>query len=234
LRSAAISAITQLVDAAQAINDRRSGRSDRSADFRALALWFAQAPDDASRHRLWQAAFGLGSARHLSVSAETLHAWQDAPPAASASWRTVVPVEISPHLRRTGSYERRGQPNKVIDRSTARRLHAEHALEESAQIASARARLATTAPTLLSSFQKLDSSEFRLLLALLGDALASRVPGEEHVTTSSSDGTLLVRLSVLPEAPTVEIHTVDGVLRGPDHLIEIVDLTTVEVTIGAR
>jgi hypothetical protein len=74
----------------------------------------------------------------------------------------------------------------------------------------------------------------RAVLQSLGDALASRVPGEDHVTTSSSDGTMLVRLSVLPDAPTVEIHTVDGVLRGPDHLIEIVDLTTVEVTIGAR
>jgi len=234
LRSAAISAITQLVDAARAINDRRSGRSDRSADFRALALWFAQAPDDASRHRLWQAAFGLGSARHLSVSAETLQAWQDAPPAASASWRSVAPVEISPQLRRTGSYERRGQPNKVIDRSTARRLLAERAQEESAQIAAARARLVTPAPALLSSFQKLDAREFRLLLALLGDALASRTPGDDHVTTTSSDGTMLVRLSVLPDAPMVELHTLDGVLRGPEHLIEIVDLTTMDSSVGVR
>jgi hypothetical protein len=30
---------------------------------------------------------------------------------------------------------------------------------------------------------------------------------------------------VLPDAPPVEIHTVDGVLRGPEHLIEIIDLT---------
>jgi uncharacterized protein (TIGR02677 family) len=225
LRTAAISAITQLVDAARVINERRSGRSDRSADFRTLALWFAQAPDDAARHRLWQAAFGLGSARHLSVSAETLAAWRETPPPPNASWRTVPPVEISPQLRRTGSYERRGQPNRVSDRSTARRLLAERAEQESAQLAAARARLATESPVLLSSFQKLDTLEFRLLLALLGDALAARVPGEDHVTTSSSDGTMLVRLSVLPDAPPVEIHTVDGVLRGPEHLIEIIDLT---------
>jgi uncharacterized protein (TIGR02677 family) len=226
LRSAAISAITQLVDAARAINDRRSGRSDRSADFRTLALWFAQAPDDASRHRLWQAAFGLGSARHLSVSAETLRAWDDRPPAPSESWRTVAPVEISPQLKRTGSYERRGHPNRVSDRSLARRLLTEHAAQESAQIAAARASLATSAPALLSSFQNLDTLEFRLLLALLGDALAARVPGEEHVTVSSSDGTMLVRLSVLQDVPPVEIDTLDGVLRGPEHLIEILDLTT--------
>lgn len=225
LRMAAISAITQLVDAARVINDRRSGRSDRYADFQTLALWFAQAPDDAARHRLWQAAFGLGSARHLSVSAETLAAWQESPPSPNASWRIVTPVDISPQLRRTGSYERRGQPNRVSDRSVARRLLAERAEQEAAQLAAARARLATSSPVLLSSFQKLDTLEFRLLLALLGDALAARVPGEDHVTTSSSDGTMLVRLSVLPDAPPVEIHTLDGVLRGPEHLIEIIDMT---------
>lgn len=234
LRSAAISAITQLVDAARTINEKRAGRSDRSADFRALAVWFAQAPDDSFRHRLWQAAFGLGSARHLSVSAETLQAWDNAPPAPSASWRTVPPVEISPQLRRTGSYERRGQPNRVSDRSTARRLLTERAEQESAQIAAARARLATAAPALLSSFQDLDSLEFRLLLALLGDALAARAPGEDHVTTSSSDGTMLVRLSVVADAPPVEIHTVDGVLAGPEHVIEIVDMARVDASaIGA-
>ena len=77
LRSAAISAITQLVDAARTINERRAGRSDRSADFRTLARWFAGAHrTTAPAHRLWQAAFGLGSARHLSISAETLEVWR--------------------------------------------------------------------------------------------------------------------------------------------------------------
>jgi uncharacterized protein (TIGR02677 family) len=225
LRAAAISAITQLVDAARAINERRVGRSDRSADFRTLALWFAQAPDDSARHRLWQAAFSLGSSRHLSVSDETLQAWNDVPPAPNASWRAIAPIAISPQLRRTGYYERRGQPNRVTDRSVARRLLADRAEQECAQLAAARARLATGKPMLLSSFQDLDSLEFRLLLSLLSDALAARAPGYDHVTTSSSDGTMLVRMSVIPDIGPVEIHTLDGVLRGPEHLIEIVDMT---------
>ncbi len=226
LRSAAIAAITQLVNAARTINERRSGRSDRSADFRTLAAWFAEAPDDAARHRLWQAAFGLGSARHLSVSTETLEAWRDEPPGASTPWRDVPPVQISPQLRKTGSYERRGQPNRVIDRSTGRRLLAERAAHESAQLATARARLATAHAVRLSAFGELDTVEFRILLALLGDAMAARVPGELDVTTSSSDGTMLVRLTVVPDARPVEIQTVDGVLRGPEHLIEIIDMAS--------
>lgn len=41
LRARARSAIPQLLSAIAALNERRSGRSDRSADFRVLAGWFA-------------------------------------------------------------------------------------------------------------------------------------------------------------------------------------------------
>jgi len=52
LRQAAVTAIKQLIDAVGLLNERRSGRADRSADFDALARWFAEAPDDAAAHRL--------------------------------------------------------------------------------------------------------------------------------------------------------------------------------------
>ncbi|MEV4020983.1 DUF2397 family protein [Nonomuraea angiospora] len=42
LRPAAITAIKQLIDAVGLLNERRSGRSDRSADFRALSRWDAE------------------------------------------------------------------------------------------------------------------------------------------------------------------------------------------------
>lgn len=62
LRLQARAAIPRLLQVVSALNERRSGRSDRSADFRSLARWFAEAPDDACMHRLWRAAFGLSSA----------------------------------------------------------------------------------------------------------------------------------------------------------------------------
>ncbi|MEK8172839.1 DUF2397 family protein [Streptomyces sp. M19] len=74
LRRRALGSIPQLLSVVRQLNDRRAGRSDRSADFRALARWFAEAPDDEARHRLWRVAFGLHSARHLTVDAETLAA----------------------------------------------------------------------------------------------------------------------------------------------------------------
>src|SRR3984957_5243977 len=59
LRQAAVTAIKQLVDTVGLLNERRSGRSDRSADFAALARWFAEAPDDAAAHRLWRGGVGV-------------------------------------------------------------------------------------------------------------------------------------------------------------------------------
>ena len=72
LRSAARQAIPQLLAVVRVLNERRAGRSDRSADFRELARWFAEAPGDDERHRLWRSAFGLYSARHLTIDREAL------------------------------------------------------------------------------------------------------------------------------------------------------------------
>ena len=222
LRQAAVTAIKQLIDAVGLLNERRSGRSDRSADFRALARWFAEAPDDEAAHRLWRAAFGLCPARHLSVTSETADAWRDLPPA--TAWRDAPPIYISPQLRRTGSYERRGQPNQVRDRSADKELLHKQAECEAAETVAARRCLRTTGPTLLSDLDVLDPRAFRLFLALLGDALAARRPGEAEVKTVTSDGTLEVRLSLVSDGGTATIRTGDGLLTGPEHVIEITDL----------
>jgi Protein of unknown function (DUF2397) len=66
---------------------------------------------------------------------------------------------------------------------------------------------------------------FRLFLALLGDALAARMPHDTEVKTVTSDGTLEVRLSLVPDGGTATIRTADGLLTGPQHVVEITDLT---------
>lgn len=225
LRAQARASIPALLQIVGSLNERRAGRSDRSADFRRLAVWFAQAPDEAALHRLWRSAFGLSGTRHLmagpdSVDPDSL----DHLVPASTPWSEAPPVRISPQLRRTGSYERRGKPNRVIDRSAQRRYLAELAARESEQTAAARAALATTHPTRLSDLGHLDADAFRLFLSLLGDALATRVPGGDTVETTTSDGSLAVRLTALPTG-RAEIRSTHGVFRGPDHVIEISDLT---------
>ena len=222
LRQAAVTAIKQLIDAVGLLNDRRSGRSDRSADFAALARWFAQAPDDAAAHRLWRAAFGLTPARHLSVTGETADELPHVP--AGTPWGEAPPIWISPQLRRTGTYERRGKPSAVKDRSADRELLRRQAEQESEQTAEARRRLRTSGPTLLSDLDVLDPRAFRLFLSLLGDALAARSPHEAEVKTVTSDGSMEVRLHLVPGGGTATIKTEDGVLAGPEHVIEITDL----------
>jgi uncharacterized protein (TIGR02677 family) len=51
LRASALSAIPRLLQAVSLLHERRAGRSDRAADFRRLALWFAAAGSDENAHR---------------------------------------------------------------------------------------------------------------------------------------------------------------------------------------
>jgi uncharacterized protein (TIGR02677 family) len=225
LRSRARQAIPDLLAVVATLNERRSGRSDRSADFRELALWFAEAPDDAALHRLWRTAFGVYSSRHLVLDDDTRKAREEQPVPASTSWTQAPPLHISPRLRRTGSYERRGHPNRVVDREDSRRLLAQRAARQTEQTAAARARLATRRPTHLSELGELDGDAFGLFLALLGDVLSVRRSGQRKVFTTTADGALHISLVALADADLVEIRTPAGVFRGPDHVIEIADLT---------
>ncbi|MEU5427196.1 TIGR02677 family protein [Streptomyces olivoreticuli] len=225
LRGRALGAIPQLLAVVRALNERRAGRSDRSADFRTLARWFAEAPDDDARHRLWRTAFGLHPTRHLTVDAETLAARTARPVPAATPWAEAAPLRISPQLRRTGSYERRGKPHKVEDRSGARRHLAGIAARQAAETAAARARLTTDGITRLSALGELDPLAFGLFLQLLGDALATWRPGMTRTTATSNDGSMEIRLTVLDGGATAEITTPGGTFRGPDHTVEIIDLT---------
>ncbi len=87
-----------------AVNERRSGRSDRSADFRVLAQWFADCGSDDDAHRLARAAFALNPARHFSLDVQTE---EDVP--ASTSWLDAPPLTINPRLREYGEAAPRGR-----------------------------------------------------------------------------------------------------------------------------
>lgn len=226
LRTQARAAVPRLLAVVATLNDRRAGRSDRSADFRALALWFAQAPDDASMHRLWRTAFGLHSSRHLTIDAATLDARDEKSVSPNTSWSDAPAIMISPRLRQTGQYERRGKPNNVIDRSERKRFLAERAAAEAAQTEAARAALTAKVgvSSRLSDLGVLEPGEFRLFLQLLGDALAAKAPGVRSVETTTSDGMLGISLHELDSGQLAEIHTEAGVFRGPDHRICITDL----------
>jgi uncharacterized protein (TIGR02677 family) len=225
LRVSARSAIPQLLRVVSVINERRTGRSDRSADFRALARWFAEAPDDDARHRLWRTAFGLHPARHLTVDAATQEARERDPDPPGTPWADAEPLTISPRLRRTGSYERRGRARKVVDRGEERRYLSELARKQARETAAARARLATDGTVRLSALGEFDPTAFGLFLHLLGDALARWGPDTTHTVATSNDGTMEIHLSAIADGGTATVRTPGGTFSGPDHLVRIIDVT---------
>jgi uncharacterized protein (TIGR02677 family) len=93
LRASALSAIPRLLQAVSLLHERRAGRSDRAADFRRLALWFAAAGSHANAHRLWRAAFALSPARHLALAV----AGHRRPAEASRTRRAADPRRSAPN-----------------------------------------------------------------------------------------------------------------------------------------
>jgi uncharacterized protein (TIGR02677 family) len=216
LRARARSAIPQLLNAIAAVNERRSGRSDRSADFRVLACWFAACESDEAAHRLARAAFALNPARHFSL--ETA-AEEETPP--GASWLDAPPLTINPRLREYGEAAPRGRMVSIRDRSRERSMMAQQLAEEARQVEAARQRLATGQPIRLSELGELDSPAFDLFLGLLGEALAEQHSPEQTVERQSGDGLLLIRLEPLAADSHAEIRTPNGVFSGRDHLLTI-------------
>ncbi len=215
LRARARSAIPQLLGAIAALNERRGGKSDRSADFRVLARWFADVGTDGDAHRLFRAAFALHPARHLAL------ACPDDDVTASTPWSRAPAVIIHPKLRERGTLTPRGAAPKARDRSEARRLIATQLAAEHAQLARARDKLAHGRALLLSELGFLDRHEFRLLLSLIGEALAAQPTPDSTIERHSGDGLLHIRLEPLGPHTRAEIETELGVFAGRDHRLTV-------------
>jgi uncharacterized protein (TIGR02677 family) len=207
------------------INDRRVTRSDRAADLRTLARWFAELDRETDLHRLWRAAFALAPARHLRIDEATLDTRAaGAPTSAQTSWLDAPPLLISPRLRAIGHQAHHGRPHNIIDRSREKTLLLAQAELEAAQLAAAQRRLATGRRTRLSELEELSETEFDLFLDLLGDALVSKVRPDDVVDVASSDGAFRIVLEPTLDGATASIPTSIGHLSGPDHWITIDDV----------
>ncbi|WP_265922566.1 TIGR02677 family protein [Cupriavidus nantongensis] len=216
LRARARSAIPQLLGAIAALNERRSGRSDRSADFRVLAQWFCACGTDVEAHRLARAAFALHPARHFSLNPSG-----DEELPASTSWIEAPPLRINPRLREYGEAAPRGPLPRIRDRSAERALMAAQLAEESRQVEAARQRLATGQPIRLSEFGELDPHAFGLFLNLLGEALSEQAHPDQVVERQTGDGLLNIRMEPLDPASHARIVTPAGTFAGRDHLVTI-------------
>ncbi len=226
LQAAARAAIPRVLALAQQQRLRQGSKSDRAADFRELATWFAEAEDDRSAHRLWRAAFGLSAARHLTVDAARLQDEDADPTSADTSWADARPVVIDPQLRKSGRERVASATRGVVDTSDARRELKRRLAEERRQEAETRGQLLALGRCRFSQIDELSAPAFALLLELLGDAVDNRRRGTSS-TGSSKDGRL--RMTVQWESddnaedliPVATINTDAGRLKLKDGVFDI-------------
>lgn len=221
LRARARSAIPALLTAVTQINDRRSHRADRAADFSTLARWFAQVPDDDTAHRLWRVAFALAPARHVRVNAETLDVRAQKNESARTSWLDATPMWLAPRLRATGRAAARGPTLATIDRSAEKAHLTLLARQQAVQLRRASDQLLHGGRRRLAELGPLDSFEFRLFLELLAQALAARTGADAFSHAYSADGSLRIVLEPIVGAEWIDVPTTDGIFRGRDHWITI-------------
>jgi uncharacterized protein (TIGR02677 family) len=218
LRARARAAIPQLLAAVAAVNERRSGRSDRSADFRALAGWFAACANDDEAHRLARAAFALNPARHLALNPVSD---DDAGAGATTPWAEAPPLAVHPRLREQGLATPRGAQPRVRLRDAERAQLAALMQDETRKVEAARRQLAHGRPVRLSEIGSLDDTAFGFFLSLLGEALAEQAGPDAVVERHTGDGQFQVRLQPLAADSHAEISTPSGRFAGRDHLVTI-------------
>ncbi len=222
LRAHTRSALTGLLQALSAIHDARLRRSDRVADLRSLARWFATAANDAAMHALYRQAFLLAPGRHLMVNDDTLDAREQEPVPPATSWLDAPPMVVSAQLRKAGRLRQGpGKPAVVLDHGLAKAEMRRRLALEAAALARARAAIATGRVTRLSELEITDPLAFDVLLACLGAVLAERTDPLATVETVSGDGSLRVRCTPVADAPEVALAVPGGELRGPDLALQI-------------
>ena len=209
-------------------DDLRLRRIDRSSDFRVLARWFAQAGSDAEAHVLWRAAFGLCSARHLTINTATLVDREAHDIPANTSWLDSPPLRISIGPRGCRGTSRTSALSRIIDRSAEKAKLAAACHDDALRLLNAQRRFGTGSRIRLSELAHLETSEFELLLDLLGEAVSARVSSVDAVEIVSGDGSLRVKLEPTGDNREALILTADGTFSGPDQWIIIERIPTDE------
>lgn len=190
-------------------------------EFRALGRLFGAAPDNATAHRLFNAAFGMWTARHAHLPCPDAEAVPT-----TASWLEAPTVEAAPVLRVGAAPAQLGRSRPVADPAA---LRARRQLEQAEAVARSRALRATLATNgavrLSSAFRLLPSDAFGELLELLSQALGAPLASDGSRRAASMDGGVEIVLRHPNDGRTTSVSTQGGVLTAPDFLVAIV-LTT--------
>lgn len=212
-------AIVQLLRVLEQRFEGRRRSASAAADFRALARWFAAAESEEDAHRLFNAAFGLSSARHAHVIDDT-----EREPA-STSWRQAVPVTVAPILRVMGRGAPPGRPTPVVDPSGLRAQRQREQAEALLRQGALRAQLITDGQVPLSSLGYLPPELFHEFLILLSEALSAPVATDGTRRATSVDAQVEIALHAPDQGKRASLVTREGALDVPDYGLEVV-LTT--------
>ncbi|KAF0847207.1 uncharacterized protein (TIGR02677 family) [Nocardia caishijiensis] len=211
LREATMSAIAAVLSLLRRVTETRRGGISRESALRHLAAWFVATPTSGSAHALYDAVFGLGKPRHLSLE----HPDADLVPV-HRSWWDAPPLEISRTLAETGRAPAAGAPARISRNDAGvRRLR-------EAQLAAQRERAAAAASLATGNVHErvLDQRETEVLLRLLDAASTAWVPvsGRVEGTTGSDNG---VTLTVRPCDGSTVIRTAAGLLHLNNRRLEV-------------
>jgi len=216
LQAAARDAIIRLLAILQRLNDKHYRRIDRAADFIQLARWF-EGSTQADAHRLWRTAFGLTSARHMSVGSP------DEGAAMGMSWWDAPPCVVAPRLRSTGRGERTGRAAAIEDHSAAKVELARRIAQDRVKRTDTLATFADLGAVRLSQLGQVDEDRFDVLLEFMGRTLGRAVTRGHPVT--SEDGSFRVKITVLTNALRTSIQSPQGRLTCPDLLVEVTEVS---------
>jgi uncharacterized protein (TIGR02677 family) len=216
LQDATITGIANVTALLRRVTEARRGGVSRESQLRHLAQWFTSLPAEGDAHALFQAVFGLGAPRHVSVGYDD----PDLIPG-RLSWWEAEPVALARTLVRNGRVQRLSGPGKIQRNDEAReRLRADQ-LKSTAQRRTAAGQLASDGVY----GRVLDEPETQALLSLLDVALTARVPVSRTIgatgpaggtsrtgllATGSADG---VRLTLRPAPGSTTVRTVRGRLH---------------------
>lgn len=221
LRAAARAAIPRLLLIAGQINERLTTRSNRQADLRRLAVWFATSDNDGAAHQLFRAAFVCSPARHMKIDVQTLEQRDQLDVRHDTSWLDAPPILIVPQLRNTGRLPAGSASRRIIDRAAERAAIKRRLDMESSRDESSRETLIALGRIRLSEVGGLDADTFHLLMELIERAAPK--PGDrQQVDAKSRDGNLRITVAPVSEQPTLAVlGTEAGELRTQDMWLEV-------------
>ncbi|MFE6864520.1 TIGR02677 family protein [Nocardia sp. NPDC057668] len=210
LRAAASQALGQLLANAKRMLDASATGYSRRADLLRLAVWLDRSAD-AEAERLFAAAFGTWSARHLMLGPDE----PDPRVGPMTSWATADPIDVPVSLRDRGNRVARGRTARVPDTTTDRALVEAAARAERERGQAAAAELAAAG--------RLDGASLSpdartLLLDELARLLATNPDPATTAETTNYD--LGVVLRAAPGAGTV-VHCPDGTLTVAGYTLSV-------------